>query len=352
MLRLAYGPFVIRLDSAERAPLAWLREFLGVAFDEAAPDAPPHSTVRLELSPPPDGDFPDEVECFSLDGDFLRLPARRAADGSLAFRDGKEGILCTLKGRDVTIRAPADGPALRLVLLRVVRELATAHALRLGHLHLHAAAAEAGNGVIAIAGPRGSGKTTLLLHALIDRGTRYVTNDRLLVDVRGGLLARGMPTIVSLRDETLARFPAFARRLRESAYARDRTLAEAAASAAPPRPNLTPIQLRVLAGAGETGAGPLRAVVFPSVAPDVERFAVSALGERDAAAALRTGLFLATLPERPAAAFADDTPARDEAMLDRLCREVAARVPCLDVRLGAHAYAAPSAWDAIVERLP
>jgi hypothetical protein len=350
MLRLAYGPLVIAVESPDPAPLAWLREFLGDAFEAPSPSAPPDHTVRLGLGPlGPDPLGPaEEVDCFSLDGSFVRLPARRAPDGSLAIRDDEEGVRYAVRGPDAAILAPADGPALRLALLRVVRELATADALRRGHLHLHAAAVAAGEQVVAIAGRRGSGKTTLLLHLLLGGRVRYVTNDRLLVDARREPpLARGMPTIVSLREETLARFPAVAERLRGSGYARERTLAEARG---PSRPKISPAQLRALAGVGERGGGPLRAAVFPSVR-DSERFEVRLLPSREAAERLRRALFLAALPERPAAAFAGATQPRDGPALDRLCRELAARIRCLDVRLGPRAYEAPAVGDAILENL-
>lgn len=355
MLRLAYGSLVIAARCEDPGPLAWLSEFLGAAFDAASPSAPPDHTLTLQFaSARPAASGPaEEIECFSLDGSFVNLPARRGPDGSLEIRDDGQDIRYEARGRDVTIHAPADGPALRLALLRVVRELASAHALRQGEVHLHAAAISVAKGLLAIVGPRGSGKTTLLVHALLRGGARYVTNDRLFVDPSSEPpLARGMPTIVSLREETIARFPVFAERLRATAYARDRTLAEAEARGTQDwRPNLTPAQLVKLTGAGAAGKGPLRAALFPAVAQESGRFDVRPLGVAEAAARLRQGLFLATVPERPAAAFAAGTPSRDGPALDRLCRDLAARIPCLDVRLGPRAYEGPAVWDAILERV-
>ncbi|MCK6461225.1 MAG: hypothetical protein L6Q95_15185, partial [Planctomycetes bacterium] len=251
MLRLAYGRLVIAVEGHE-APLAWLREFLGAPFEGAAPHAPPDHTLRLAYAEPPPVTG-EEVEVFSLDGDFVRLPSRRGSDGALILRDDAQQVGYEIRADSTAILAPADGPALRLAMLRVVREIATAHALGLGHLHLHAAAVDARGPVVALAGPRRSGKTTLLLHALLSGGVRYVTNDRLLVDLGADPpLARGMPAIVTLREETLARFPDFAARLAASAYSRERTLAEAA-RARGARSNLSPAQLRALTGVAETG---------------------------------------------------------------------------------------------------
>ena len=352
MLRLAYGPLVIAARCADPAPLAWLSEFLGASFDVASPSAPPDHVLTLGFGPLPadPGGFPDETECFSLDGSFVRHPARRGPDGSLEFRDEGAGIRYSVRGRDVAVLAPADGPAARLAILRVVRELATADALRRGHLHLHASAVAVGERLVAFAGPRGSGKTTLLLHALLCGGTRYVANDRVFVDLRGDPpAARGMPTIVSLREETIARFPDFARRLHASACARDRTLAEAEARRTPDwRPHLTPAQLLALARAQPLGAGALHAAVFPAFATDIGRFDLRPLEADEAAERLRRSLLLAALPERPAEAFAGGAPPRDGPELDRLCRDLGARIACLDLRLGPRAYDGPALLDAIL----
>jgi hypothetical protein len=348
MLRLAYGTLLIAVEGPE-APLAWLREFLGAAFSDAPPGAPPRARVRVSIAPVtfenPDG----EIEMFSLDGSFVHLPVRR--DGRMLLACDGDSVLHRIEGNDTSILAPEDGPALRLALLRVVREIATAHALAQGWLHLHAAAVETEGTIVAFAGPRESGKTTLLLHALLEGDTRYLTNDRVLLDLAPDPpFARGMPTIVSLRDETLARFPEVARRLATSGYARWRTLAEAR-RATDWRSRLTPAQLRALAGAAEIPGGPLAAIVFPSITPAVATFDMRPVPRDLAPSRLRTALFLSTVPERPAEAFALRTQPRDEAALTRLCAGLAARVPCLDVRLGKRAYEDPSVWAALRERL-
>lgn len=350
MLRLSYGSLVIAFEGPG-PPLAWLREFLGAAFDDAA-RLPPRHTVRVSSTTlPAAAGASEEIELFSLDGDFVRLPAHAVPDGSLRLRDEAQGIGYELRGGDVTIFAAEDGPALRLALLRVARELATMHALEKGFVHLHAAALESNGSIVAFAGPRRSGKTTLLLHALLAGGARYVTNDRLLVDPAADPpRARGMPAIVTLRDETLARFPDFARRLAATAFARERTLAEANAATGS-RPNLSPAQLRTLARAGEAAEGPLRAIVLPTVDPSVPRFAIRELAPDDAAPRVRGALFLSAVPERPPTAFAPGARPRDAVALDRLAEDLARRVPCVDVRLGPDAYAAPSVWDAIRGRI-
>jgi hypothetical protein len=344
MLRLVYDSLVIAV-SAPRAPLAWLSEFLSGPFAPAPPGAPPASALALALDASPPGAGGPEIDAFTRDGGFKRLRSRRDPDGSLVLLDA--AVRYVLRGTEVTVLAESDGPPARLGLLRAAREIATTHALRLGRLHLHAAAADLHGHVVAIAGPRRSGKTTLLLHALLAGGARYVTNDRLFV----GEVARGMPTIVTLRDETLVRFPEFATQVRASGYSRHLSIAEAKAGTAG-GPSLSPAQLCALAGAEPVPAGRLGAVLFPRLAPGVARFELRPLPPRDAAARLRTSLFLAGVPERTAAAFDPTGWSRDGAALDRRCAELAATVPCADVLLGAGAYEGkPTIWDAIAERL-
>jgi hypothetical protein len=195
-------------------------------------------------------------------------------------------------------------------------------------------------------------------------GERYVSNDRLLVDLgHEPPFARGMPTIVALREATLARFPAVEGRLRARGYTRHHTLAEMAAgrstgpSGEAPAwpPSLTPAQVCALAGADATGGGPLAAVLLPRMAPAVARFEVRRLSPGPPAAdRLRDSLLIAELPERPAAAFDDGGPpvARDDTALRDLCAAFGDRVPCFDVALGPAAYetnGGASLWRSVRE---
>jgi hypothetical protein len=355
MLHLAYGSLLIDVLGDRAAPLAWLAEFLAGAFAPAPPGASPDATVELAVDAARlaevEGD--GEIDAFTRDGAFQRLRARRRGDGTLAMRDGPVGFL--VRGRATTVLAAEDGAPARRALLRVVRELATTHALARGLLHVHAAAVEVGGRVFALAGPRRSGKTTLLVHALRKGGARYVTNDRLFVDALAAApTARGMPTIITLRDETLARFPELAQAMRDRRYARHLAIRECAGTLPEPAPaSLSPAQLCALTGANPAGPGPLHGVAFLAVDPAVARFEVRPLDAPEAAARLRASLLLAALPERAAEAFAGAAPPRDAATLERLCAELARHTPCLDVRLGPGAYLGPTdVWDGIRERLP
>jgi len=358
-MRLSWDGLVIGAECATPAPLSWLREFCAGPFAFPPPHAPAARTARLRLDPARYAELaaasPEEprlVECFTRDGAFRRLPAWPDPAG-LVVLDGAARVAQVVEGDGVTVVAEEDHFHARLALARAVREMATTHALARGRLHLHAAAATVGDDVVAFAGPRRSGKSTLLLHALLAGGARFVTNDRLFVDVDAAPpAARGMPTLVQLREDALAHFAGLDARLRVRGYDRRWTLDEVAAGAAPERwpPSLTPAQVCALTGAGAAGAGPLAAVAFPEVRAEPGH-ALRPLAPDEAAARLGRSLLLAGLPERPAEAYRgpDPAPPRDGAALAALCRALTARVPACVVELGPGAYegAAP-VWGALL----
>jgi hypothetical protein len=375
VLTLSHGAFAMDVTGADPAPLLWLAEFFSPALEVAglgsgrASIGPAARALALELDasrfaelerarPPPGATT--EVESVTLDGEVVRWPSWLDARGARVVHDAWASTyyLAAPGSGAVTAVAAEDRPRMRVSLMRVVREMATAHALRRGDLHLHAAAVAVGGRAVAFAGPRRSGKSTLLVHALVAGGARYLTNDRLLVAAsHEPPIARGMPTIVALRPETLDPFPELRARIDAGGYERHLTLAEAAAARAPetrevrgplpptdalprPAPTLTPAQLCAVAGVEAAGAAPLASIVFPRIAPEVPGFEVRPLASDEAAARLRASLLLGGLPERSAAAFDGPEPpfVRDETALAALCAAVTGRVRCVDLRLGPDAY--------------
>jgi hypothetical protein len=314
--------------AAPEATLRWLRDFLAPSEERAA------CAVRLRVDAAAyaglaAGEPAGEVPCFTRDGEFKSLSLR--SGGALVMDDVRVALV--VRGGEVEVVAEEEGYPARLALLRAVRELATTAALRNGWLHLHAAAVEVRGSVVAFAGPRRTGKSTLLLHALL-RGARFVGNDRLFLEPGG--FAWGVPTLVRLREDSLALFPSLAEKVR--GYDRRRSLAEAAPE--PPEHSfgrsVSPAQLCACTGATASCGGPLRAVYFPVLDP-APGFGVEPLPVAEAARRLFRSLFLASLPERPAAAFGP-APSRDRAALDALCASLAGRVPCFALRLGPDAY--------------
>ncbi|UGQ10496.1 ATP-binding protein [Yinghuangia sp. ASG 101] len=101
---------------------------------------------------------------------------------------------------------------------RLVRQAMTAQLLAAGAVYAHCAAFNHNGRGVMIAGHRGWGKTTTLLAALRHLGGDYVTNDRLLLHVHGGVLTgHPWPTDLRVGAETLRTLPHLRRLIPDSA---------------------------------------------------------------------------------------------------------------------------------------
>jgi hypothetical protein len=342
----------VRIRSTDAATLDWLTEFLGPAFPAAHAARVADHTLSVECNSSEHerslGAVPagvENIDCFTLDQRFSQCRSWLDAAGRRLIHDARTDcvfIQDERRRRSWTILSKEGAVRVRLGVLRVVRELATAHALRLGFAHLHAAAVETRGRVVAFGGPRMSGKSTLLLHALASGETRFVTGDRLMIDPAGGqAVARGMPTIVTLRADAVGAFPALASRLRESGYVWILTKAEIANGVRhqSTTPGVSPAQICDLTGTTMTGAAPLELLAFPRIASDDCNGGVRMLAREEAVAKIRSSMFLASVPERIPAAFdRDATPfVRDEAALGALAMSLADRVRCVEVSLARRA---------------
>jgi hypothetical protein len=373
-----YADLKVQVASTDPAVLAWLDEFLQpwLEVDEgpAGGGAGCHARVVLDVDASDfaalrrrHGDPTDQrVDCFVLDNQTLRHPTWRGpGDGRTVFDEELDVFYLVNRGateiRIVTARA--NGRA-RVGLMRVVRELVMSHARRSGRLLLHGAAlAVDGRGLI-IAGPKRGGKTTLLLHALQASGARFVANDRVLVEL-GPLrtIARGLPSIVSIRPATLELFPVLAARLAATRYRHSVTIVEAqdGDAAVPARrsgPSLTPAQLCAAVGVAPLAAAELAAIVFPrpeAGAPDARLVRLAPPRVQ----ALLAGALFGVSPHAESALFSPEVGSGDAAAnrhagldparLETLCAQVIARVPCVECRLGLAAYAGPAMAEQLVQ---
>lgn len=358
-LGLAYRGLRIRVDSPEPSLLAWLAEFLTPAFapGNAEPvdcrvsvvaDAERLAAARAAV--PADA---APVTCLVQDRELIRLPARRVG-GALTVRDDAAGVayLVSPDRRHVTLLTAAGNTAGRTALMKVVREVAMSAAWRPPGLVLHAAAFALDGHAALLAGPKRAGKTSLLLHALRIPGARLLSNDRVVLAADGGrLVAHGLPTIVTLRPDTVARlFAEETARRSALRYHFGLTVAEAEARppAADPSPRAlgcSPAQLARLLGVERVGERTAVALLLPRVDPDARGIALRRLDTEEAARRLPDVLFAAhrapqvsdafALPERSAMPTAADLAARWRAGVERL------RV--FDCRLGPDAYAGDAA---------
>ena len=236
-----------------------------------------------------------------------------------------------------------------------MRELATLAQWQQGRLLLHGAAFASAGEATAVCGPKNSGKTTLLMHAL-QAGCRLIANDRAIVDPTvAGPTIRGMPTMVSIREPTLAYFPALAEQCAVGHYDCTRTVAEcltAQRTAQPAEgqrwmlPNLSGVQFCGLLGADAIQSAPLTKVLFASVEAQARGIELVRLSPDEAAERLARNLLTPCRPLRWPGVFQrfTDSAPPSEAQLAKLCRRVARQLPCYRCLLGPDAYREDAPW--------
>jgi hypothetical protein len=355
---LEYAGLAVAAEASDPGDLAWLREFLCPWFDAGAAAereggagaALVRDAAGFEAAlarGPRAGAAP--VAAFVADGRPLALEPWRGTDGApLYFDRASQAFFEPGPDRFCRVLAPPGRRFARVVWMRAVRELATEHLAQEGRPVLHAAAVAAAGRAIAFAGRRRSGKTSCLLHALRDPGAGFLANDRLAV-LPGAPwpVARGMPTIVRLREDSVDLHPGLGPRLRARTLRVSDALGEASdGGPAWPRPDgslgFSPAQFLDRTGAKPVAEAPLAAIAFPWISHRPGRFELTRLSPEAAARRLPAGL----LGEgRPAPETLLSAPGADRAAAARAatgaCAELARRVPCFDLRLDRDAFADP-----------
>ena len=350
-----YGDLALLVGAPRPGPLRWLEEFLSPAFRVGARAAYAATVTLREDSQayeqalaqqPAAGAV--ELDCFVNDTHMIRLPAWASGpDTTAAFQHGFRVVYeVDRASHAVTVLSPDNNPSARTALMRAVRELAMNRSRRDGGMFLHAAAiAVEGRGML-IAGEKRAGKTTLLLHLLRETGADYVSNDRLLLPSADAAALRAMPTIVTVRVDSLQFFPGLEADLQTRGYIYRRTLAEAAEGQHPTRPwsdgsfGLSPAQFCALFGVERRAECAPRVLLFPRLMADAGAGRLRDLAPGDAALRLRRALLSAGLTKKTSdlVTFPDDPPAPEADYLEAMSRALAARVPCVECQIGTHTY--------------
>ena len=348
----SFGDLGILVESVERSHLVWLEEFLEPQFETQAAGAHACRVCLVEDRVRYDeamaaGSAGGTLDAFALDTSVVSLPRWRGATTRLL--DAQREVFYDIIGGPplaITILSVPGNLKGRTALMRVVRELATNHAQRAGGLLLHASAFALGGQGVIVGGPKEVGKTTLLIHALRATSVEYVSNDRILVQPGAAPRARGVPTIVKLRQGTLDQFPALARRLATTGYYQRLTLEEAAARPAPSAgqrsdaPRLSPAQLCRLLGVRARAECEIAVLVFPKVTGEPGVFTVERLSPAEVAVRLE-GAFFGIQPGRWASEVftpGGEPPPPDRAALAARGRALADHVRGVECRLGLNAY--------------
>lgn len=185
-----------------------------------------------------------------------------------------------------------------------------------------------------------------------------MANDRLLLTrTPGGRLSgRGMPTIVTLRRESVQWFPGLAARAVESGHHHGITVREALASSARPAGDgdlpafwgLSHVQLCDVLGVSPVAETPLTVAVFPRVAGAATGIRLDPLEPSEAARAWAGAVF-----GPPGATTLFDEPSASQMVSDatRLSSELARHVRSFECWLGGEAYRSAAAARMLIERL-
>jgi hypothetical protein len=343
------------VESKDEPTLEWLDEVLRPWFESPSGSCEVVVTVRharhTDGSPPGSLGPAEVLPLLLLDSKVIRLPAVRQGS-RVVLDDAEEGCRYTVDGLDVSVEAMGN-PG-RLVLMRVIREIAVEHERRHARsLELHAAALELDGEAIALVGPKSSGKTTLLLHALTRHPARLIANDRVLADCwTGRPRVTGTPAVIRVHPRTAAAFPTLASSVPRTGDLAEMTLAEAGQAIDVLGPEQTGAELRLsaaqLARALPTSlraAAPLRAFVFPEIGAGGDAPQLSRLAPGDALGRLRTSVYGDHGHEDVTSVFTElAARACPRARIGRTVREakaglvarLAADLPCFLLRPGLH----------------
>ena len=348
-----YNGLTVKAGSSDRADLKWLEEFLCPFFDLVdGPHYDSHVTLigddqrfheTLVRGPRPDG---AEADCFALESSWIRLPLWDSPfDEQVIFDQEHKVFYRTKLDREIEILTASGNRNSRIALMRVIREFAMIHSAQRGGLLIHGAAFSVGDHCVIVAGPKRAGKTSLLMHALRSGKTRFVSNDRVVVLLeKAGAMARGMPTIVTIRRESLEKFPDFYSRLETTSYDFTFSLDERpdrlTCADREGRFSLSPAQFCRFLQVSPSAQHQIGALVFPRIGATNGSLDLELLTLEEAFGRLREALFRANSPQHTADFFMlDHDHESDNQKLDELCFQLISMVPCFDCHLGPEVYA-------------
>jgi len=252
--------------------------------------------------------------CFLRDSHNLILPCWRQCDAKIVY-DKKLRVFMVFSAQRRRLAVIGASPTrqLRVSVMRAIREITVVELLRKGVPILHASALSLQTEGLAFVGPKFAGKTTFLIAGLIATRGAFVANDRLVVDItRNGAVARGFPTIISMRTGEPSFFPSFKSHLGRCNFDHARSLAELRMRVAqeeqtcpPERLSLSAAQLCDALGVSLQPEAKLRALVIPHVDCSERQSKIRRLNVRGAADLIGDGLFRAGMQPVEETMFSD-----------------------------------------------
>lgn len=356
LVGLAYDENLINICADSEAALNWLTEFFEGSFALSSSGIGP--TVRFRIDPERHASVVrdlarvrcDQVDCFTLDGEFTHAFSHAQGPTSYLLRDCRFDVVYCVSGPSSTVEVVADADHFqgRTAFMRVVREIVTSRLLQQNKLPVHGACVKLQDSGVLVVGEKEAGKTSLLLHLLQSEEVQFVTNDRAFVgeDQNKRFKVMGMPTFVKVRAGSLSLFSTLEHKLSASNFSREFSVAESRSRQRSSTdiglpPSVTPIQLAHLVERSPCRETPLGTIVFPEVRPDlpgVERTVVdpAVAAER----LLRSGLLLPSLPITPSifGSVIDSKYEIGQDELYRLCLRLTESVQSVVLQYGKKAF--------------
>lgn len=346
-----YQGVTIRVETQFPQDLEWLEEFLQPWFDVSPrePDVLVRYCVdaaryaRLERGGAAGGD----AAAFMMDTRIIEYPRWRAPDGIELLHDEERRLFFRRRERETEIIAPDESAGARIRVMRVIREFAMGAAQAAGGRFLHASAVVVDGRAIVMTGRRLAGKTSLLVYLLSHLRCDFLANDRLLVtEVAGGTQLVGMPTVVSVREGTMARFPGLREDVRRRRFTTRLTLRECERAdhsvAQSPRGDkwgLSTAQFcRVMGRKAIRGANP-GLVLVPRQSGRPGGIQLRVLDAARGRASLEEGLFGHIRPDSPSEAFTLTAPGKRRVADGEFLDALAASSRVVECVMGEDAYA-------------
>ena len=318
-----YADRRIKVSTFDKSSVDWLHEFLSPAFQPVDGKSADWTVVvatdpvlhkRLMQQPKPQR---EPLDCFTLDGSFASHEVLGWEGAVATVRDQNRGIIYKIDAEQsrIEILGLPDRRIQRMAVARVIREIATLHAMNIGRLHCHGASFSINGKAIILAGVKRAGKTSNLLHALHDPASNFISNDRIFVQTDSvAPIVRGMPTILKIRPKTFNFLPDFDKQTRIRPYHFLETLEEAEGSFSDRRKylfgksdlrtRLNSTQLCELMNTTAVCEAKLGAIVFPVISDEPPRGYLQLLEPRVASEQLfNESLLKASSPQTTAEAF-------------------------------------------------
>jgi hypothetical protein len=152
--------------------------------------------------------FAHKADCCSIYDSELDLFYRIVPDPLKASRNaptssGKSHYeaIGLNKADRISVLAKKSQPSARIAMLRIMREIASAHMCLSNWIPLHAAAVAHNQQAVLILGERRAGKTTLSLQLLSHLACSFISNDRVFVDASAtsAPVVHGIPGVINVR---------------------------------------------------------------------------------------------------------------------------------------------------------